>query len=246
MMKIKNVLITTAGFACCAVTSSAAISITQDFDSFTAGNLSGQGAWTGPTGPQVDTFDPGFGMSGNVVSYAGVDNQPVFTLGATFDDTNLLTVEFDLRISGDSSYTYLTLGSSLVSVGVERGNLTLRGASAGTQSFDHNLFTGANQYHMTLTIDPTAFAGAGSAEISFAQYTAETTLGASTTAFTNIELQLDDAGKALSDNTTAVLRMHNAGSTARVDNIAFTQVPEPSSTALLGLGGLAFILRRRK
>ena len=30
------------------------------------------------------------------------------------------------------------------------------------------------------------------------------------------------------------------------DHIAITAVPEPSSTALLGLGGLALILRRRK
>ena len=31
-----------------------------------------------------------------------------------------------------------------------------------------------------------------------------------------------------------------------VDNISIEEVPEPSSTALLGLGGLALILRRRK
>ena len=31
-----------------------------------------------------------------------------------------------------------------------------------------------------------------------------------------------------------------------VDNIVFTLVPEPTTTALLGLGGLALILRRRK
>ncbi len=33
---------------------------------------------------------------------------------------------------------------------------------------------------------------------------------------------------------------------AYVDNVSFDAVPEPSSTALLGLGGLALILRRRK
>jgi hypothetical protein len=38
-----------------------------------------------------------------------------------------------------------------------------------------------------------------------------------------------------------------ANSTFHVfDNISVTSVPEPSSTALLGLGGLALILRRRK
>jgi hypothetical protein len=34
--------------------------------------------------------------------------------------------------------------------------------------------------------------------------------------------------------------------TTSIDNLSFTSVPEPSSTALLGLGGLALILRRRK
>ena len=33
---------------------------------------------------------------------------------------------------------------------------------------------------------------------------------------------------------------------ATVDNVNLTAVPEPTSTALLGLGGLALILRRRK
>ncbi|NWK55067.1 PEP-CTERM sorting domain-containing protein [Verrucomicrobiaceae bacterium N1E253] len=38
------------------------------------------------------------------------------------------------------------------------------------------------------------------------------------------------------------------GNDYRIDNIAvsYTAVPEPSSTALLGLGGIALILRRRK
>ena len=36
-----------------------------------------------------------------------------------------------------------------------------------------------------------------------------------------------------------------AGTTS-IDNFSITAVPEPSSTALLGLGGLALIMRRRK
>ena len=38
----------------------------------------------------------------------------------------------------------------------------------------------------------------------------------------------------------------NNGSWIGVDNVSITTVPEPSSAALLGLGGLALILRRRK
>ncbi|MCP5538007.1 MAG: PEP-CTERM sorting domain-containing protein [Akkermansiaceae bacterium] len=49
--------------------------------------------------------------------------------------------------------------------------------------------------------------------------------------------------------TFNVLNIGNAGSqeTYRLDDIVLTQaVPEPSSAALLGLGGLALMLRRRK
>ena len=239
-----KLILTVSGTIALATTSYATTIFSDNFDSLSAGALSGQGGWGGPTGPQVTT-DPGsFGFSGNIVEYGGSDDQETHNIGG-MNDTGIATVEFDLRISGDSSYTYLNFGQSGVSVGVERGNMTLRGANGGTQNFDHNL-SGDNIYHMILTVDPTAFSGAGSATITYAQYTAESTLGASSTAFSNVELDLDGVGKSLSDNTNFVLRMHNAGAAAQVDNLSITQVPEPSSTALLGLGVFALILRRRK
>ena len=45
------------------------------------------------------------------------------------------------------------------------------------------------------------------------------------------------------------LLCHGGGGNAQqvlLDDIVITGVPEPSTTALLGLGGLALILRRRK
>ena len=44
------------------------------------------------------------------------------------------------------------------------------------------------------------------------------------------------------------LKITGSGSGAGIDNVSleFNPVPEPSTTALLGLGGLALILRRRK
>ncbi|WP_428835615.1 PEP-CTERM sorting domain-containing protein [Rubritalea halochordaticola] len=40
----------------------------------------------------------------------------------------------------------------------------------------------------------------------------------------------------------------SAGGQSRLDNLSvvITSIPQPSSTALLGLGGLALIFRRRK
>ena len=163
----------------------------------------------------------------------------------------MATIAFDLRINGDNAYAYWLFGSS-VSLGIEYGNMVIRNAdssnpgynagSGGHVRFDHNL-TGDFTYRMTMTIDPTANSGAGSATVTFAQYTAENTLGAASTAFSNIELRLDEGGRALSNISTSTLRIHNSG---QVDNMVLSQVPEPGTAALLGLGGLALFLRRRK
>ncbi|BDS07098.1 hypothetical protein NT6N_21380 [Oceaniferula spumae] len=245
----KKTLLAMSGMAVLSLTAHAAVSVTENFDSYSAGNLNGQGGWTGPNGVQVSSTDPGFGMSGNVATYGGVDNIMSRPMGATFDDTNILVMEYDVRINGDVTYNYVQLNAAsglVAAFGVERENMTLRGADGGTQNFDHNLLGGNNHYHMVLSIDPTAFGGAGSATATYALYTAESTLGVATTAFSGVQLNLDDAGLALSDVNGMVLRQHNAGAAAFTDNIQFNQVPEPSSAVLVGLGGLALMLRRRK
>ena len=241
-------LLTLGASLALAATSSAVTIFEDDFDALSAGNLSGQGGWTGPTGPNVST-DPGsFGFSGNIVSYTAVDNQPSHSLSG-FNDTGIATIEFDLRINGDTNFTGITLGTSGLGFRVNRGNVNLFETDGGLISFDHN-FSGDHVYHSVLTIDPTAFGGAGSASLTFAQYTAESTTAAAVSAFTDEQLDLNGAGNALSGSSHATLRLHNADSAtsvARLDNLLITQaVPEPSSAALLGLGGLALILRRRK
>ncbi|QQL44910.1 PEP-CTERM sorting domain-containing protein [Sulfuriroseicoccus oceanibius] len=47
-------------------------------------------------------------------------------------------------------------------------------------------------------------------------------------------------------NITVVLSEENSSGRFHIDNVRLTAVPEPSSAALLGLGGLAMILIRRK
>ena len=58
----------------------------------------------------------------------------------------------------------------------------------------------------------------------------------------------DLAGSYFANGDIAFIALQAEGSKARfgIDNISVTVVPEPSSAALLGLGGLALILRRRK
>ncbi|MGB0774369.1 MAG: PEP-CTERM sorting domain-containing protein [Akkermansiaceae bacterium] len=56
------------------------------------------------------------------------------------------------------------------------------------------------------------------------------------------------AGTVDTASSSVFLVINTNGNQVRVDNVRLdlVQVPEPSSTALLGLGGLALILRRRK
>ena len=46
--------------------------------------------------------------------------------------------------------------------------------------------------------------------------------------------------------TSVTLQEQAGGAFFGYDDVSFVSVPEPSSTALLGLGGLALMLRRRK
>lgn len=241
---MKTITTTIGTLALATAATHAATIFTEDFDGLTtASSLDGQGGWTnvgGGNNVTVET-DPGkFGFSGNI-GQGGADSQYGHAIPAGLNDTDIATIAMDLRINNDSAYTYWLLGSSF-SLGLEYGNMRIREANGGTQSYDHNL-TGDNTYRMIMTIDPTAFSGAGSATVTFAQYTAENTLGAATTAFNNVELRLDESNRALSDISTSIFRIHNSG---QIDNLTIAQVPEPSSAALLGLGGLALILRRRK
>ena len=53
-------------------------------------------------------------------------------------------------------------------------------------------------------------------------------------------------GNAVVDDDPLTVKYTASENGVGVEDIRFSQVPEPSSTALLGLGGLALIMRRRK
>lgn len=57
----------------------------------------------------------------------------------------------------------------------------------------------------------------------------------------------DEIAKGTATNGEDVaFRLFGATNTAIIDNVSIDVVPEPSTTALIGLGGLALILRRRR
>ena len=51
---------------------------------------------------------------------------------------------------------------------------------------------------------------------------------------------------AVTSNSAVTVISGSQGGISNIDNFSVTAIPEPSTTALLGLGGLALILRRRK
>ena len=59
-------------------------------------------------------------------------------------------------------------------------------------------------------------------------------------------ITIDSVTVAEGGSITVTLDNSNTAQTLAMDTVGITPVPEPTTTALLGLGGLALILRRRK
>jgi len=65
----------------------------------------------------------------------------------------------------------------------------------------------------------------------------------------NTSLDRAGFGSAIDFSSGGTLRIEKSGLDGMqitVDNILISAVPEPSSMALFGLGGLSFLLRRRR
>ncbi|NWK55676.1 PEP-CTERM sorting domain-containing protein [Verrucomicrobiaceae bacterium N1E253] len=132
----------------------------------------------------------------------------------------------------------------------------LGGVDAGTNGSYVINYDGGIRYHSsyssaarTVTLRVALWDATTNTELAFvdvgtAYSNAETTLHAREHTLTYDPTGLDGNDLALRfSNATATGVNIN---TVLVDNITITAVPEPSSAALLGLGGLTLILRRRK
>lgn len=130
-------------------------------------------------------------------------------------------------------------GSFLYAVSTEAFSQTLSGFNIGTQyslSWEESNF-GANLFSTAISGDGGWSITADGTIIGSSTLDYETAWRTNSTTFTAGE-------EEITFNFTSV----NSGTSSKVgiDNIQLSAVPEPSSAALLGLGGLVLLRRRRK
>lgn len=208
----------------------AAISFVDDFSTDTSANYTG-----------TDTFGSGgsFDVSGGTlnVTSAGNNTYNVFNNTASYGIGDTICVD----ISGPSN-AYLSVSTTTRAAntagedgvrlhwdtgGVFRIRTYTNGTGTDT-NFDAAAITGSVTLCLTRVTDNTYSATANGTLL-------ETAGG--TSVFT--------AGDTGNGDMFFGVEAFNTGTRA-FDNLCVTPVPEPTSTALLGLGGIALILRRRK
>lgn len=237
----KTILLTSSLIATSAMSHGALSAIANgDFESGVVYDL-GLGRDDSSIGSGSDWFESTTGVYGEVISnladaaYSGVSfqsghgNTAIFNNGTGYIYQNLGTLNLEMaasftfdayeRVQGDGNYTI---------------NVAL---------FSSSTFTGANGTDVAGAAGVTALGTGSYAFSSDANLaTNEDVIGAT---ISNVSL----AGATSGDNIWVRFEAPRPGSnsTGQMDNLTVTYtVPEPSSTALLGLGGLALILRRRK
>lgn len=222
-----------------AVSTHAAV-ITNLHDSLTSTDLSGAVIGTTTFNSDGWSFFQGF-TARNELTYSETlgDNDVTGFGGSEFQETG-----------------WVATGTGFAGSAPPSGQLSFHPGQSGNDPGDLIIRWTADADYTNVTIDHTLnnFAGAGDGviygiSINGAAFTAiESTIdGATSTGTTD---QSDFAALAsISNGDTIDLVIGNRGSFNNDEvhgNFVINTIPEPSSTALLGLGGLALILRRRK
>jgi hypothetical protein len=184
----------------------------------------------------------------------------VVAASETFTGAGSVPAGYTFSVSGGYIITSLTQTQDLaVGDAANDGAIFVDGNDAGpplsTVSFD---FTGTivagEQYTFTSNLWQSSSSFAQTDVrllvngVSAASVDPGTVGTAGQTAVVNYTALAGDAGKTLSFTMSSKRNAGGGSSDLGIDNwdLAVVAVPEPSSTALLGLGGLALILRRRK
>jgi hypothetical protein len=243
IMKLNKTILPLAAFAGLAlVGTSAHAALSIDFDSYTPGDINGQGPWVdfGGTLPANVTTAQAFSGSqslelqsdgagyGSDVYIENLNGAPV-----TSGQWNL-SFQTYLPTGYDGSLALYHSQGAMPSGFAEGAFMVLRGDSGFIDNAGSSASLVYNQWAeielaIDLDNDTLAISYNGTQFHTGAWDTALT----GTPSIGGIDWWQDGAGSV-------------SGISAYIDDVSLTQVPEPSSAALLGLGGLALMFRRRK
>lgn len=187
------------------------------------------------TSPSITTLDF-TGVSGNIANLSVTSGTMNFAGGGNVTLGNLIVSNTEITFAGTKGLSSSATFPSVI-------NLT-NGSSWISQFVSNNttLFVdGTSSIELKGTGDPI--------NSQTNQTTVNLDIGAQLIFRDTAELddQLDDTGSGdIWVNGTRVTLANKNNYFTTTDNLTFTAIPDPSTTALLGLGGLALILRRRK
>ena len=244
---------TLAAFCCVALASaaSAAVLVSEGFD-YADGSLAGGNTGTG--------FSGAWGTGDFTVTSGKAYSNPSTGTQASTQDRSLsgfsattftLTLDYAIVANLEGGYDFHVVlldsgGQTVFSLG-NRNNQGSSGEFYVARLGPDGTSGGQAAYQLgsTETFDDTM-------AIVFNVSGSSVTAGVSSTKYPDMDTNLsrNDFGSAIDFSSGGTLRIEKSGldqMQITVDNIQITDVPEPSaSLALLGLGGLAFMLRRRK
>ncbi len=242
MTKQIKTLLPLAAFAGLALAGSAHAAVSIDFESYTVGDINGQGPWVDFGGSLLTNVSTAQAFSGTKslelqsdgtnygsdVYIVNLDGAPITSGKWSLSFQTFLPTGFDSHVALYQSQGAMPATFELGAFPVIQGNngVIVNGASSTPLVF--NAWT---KFEMTIDLD------ADTLEISYGG-----------TSFHSGVWDTDAPGAPSIGglNWWQAGPNPSAGISAYIDDISLTQVPEPSSAALLGLGGLALMFRRRK
>ncbi|MGB1258969.1 MAG: PEP-CTERM sorting domain-containing protein [Akkermansiaceae bacterium] len=250
-MKNTIYLISFSAIALTGGASAALVSGVQDFQSAPLDFRTGSGTGNNATGTSSSVISglPVFesetetGLAGSNRFIDNIANISHSAFTGQFNLTGTSAPTHTLNLTNTSGFIYFDLGTYNGETSLEvmadlferstNGNYTI-----GVELHRRNGFTAAQETDVASTgtllgdldLAATSFGGVGNQP------------------FQTVSNNIDLTALSLTTGDQLYLKFSNSeGATqAVIDNINVSAVPEPSSAALLGLGGLALILRRRK
>ncbi|BDS07889.1 hypothetical protein NT6N_29290 [Oceaniferula spumae] len=235
-----------------AASSALAVTVVTENFNYADGSLAGfngGSGWSGAWGATDSTTDPvsQFNIVSGEAIYTGYQGptQEIVTQSRAFTDSYTIDVNTTLTLTFDIIVNETQLGRGV--------GISLTDSGAGSEVFigkQINEGGSANGVHSSIAaggLDHVVLSGSGSASLT-AIFTSD-----GTDTFVSISDGVETlngtiAGSQFTFDGLNADGYHRLTTTNGIDNISIDVevVPEPSSIALLGFGGLALMLRRRK